>query len=183
MIPTPEKCIELLEKLGVRRDTTVYKHSMKVRDVGMLLAGKLLSAGESVDLRLVEACTLLHDIRKYDEIRELRNGNLNYFHNIEGALTCEREGFPELKTIIENHRFYNPALFAYPIEGKILCYADMRVKMDEIVSLVERYDDILHRYPDLKDDFLSDQNRVIALEKELFAKLDIKPEDIGRLLS
>lgn len=182
MIPTPEKCIELLERYGVTSDTMVYKHSMKVRDVSMLLANKLFSAGESIDLKLMEASALLHDIRKYDEIREKEQGNLNYKHNIEGALTVEREGFPELRPIIENHLFYNPIIWSYSIEGKVLCYSDRRIKMNIIVSLAERYSDLIGRYPHFKEELLADQDRADALEKELFSKLDIKPEELEKLV-
>ena len=55
IIPSPERCIELLKKNGC--SDKVVRHCKAVRDVAVKIAKKA-----HADVELVEAAALLHDI-------------------------------------------------------------------------------------------------------------------------
>ncbi len=181
MIPTLEECIKLLEKYGTRQDSGVFKHSKKVTDIAVFLAKKKIEAGETIDLKLIQAGAMLHDIRKYDEIEARKNGNNAFFHHYEGAVTVEQEGYPELKGIVINHFWLCIPMAC--IEDKIVSYADKRVNGDTIVLLKERYADLMQRYPHLKNELETDLQKGLVVETELFAKLSITPDELGKLVA
>ena len=88
-IPTPERCIELLQENGCSDE--VIKHCMAVRDVAVRIAKK---AG--ADLKLVEAGALLHDIG--------RSKTHGITHAVEGVRIARRIGLPlNILYIIERH--------------------------------------------------------------------------------
>ena len=67
-------------------------------------------------------------------------------------------------------------------EEKILNYADKRVAHDKIVSLEQRRQDALKRYQKHKYIKVDKRHKeLLELEKEIFDKIDIKPEDIQKL--
>ena len=88
-IPTPERCIELLQENGCSDE--VIKHCMAVRDVAVRIAKKA-----NADLKLVEAGALLHDIG--------RSKTHGITHAIEGVRIARRIGLPlSILYIIERH--------------------------------------------------------------------------------
>jgi uncharacterized protein (TIGR00295 family) len=88
-IPTPERCIELLQENGCSDE--VIKHCMAVRDVAVRIAKKA-----DADLKLVEAGALLHDIG--------RSKTRGITHAVEGVRIARRIGLPlNILYIIERH--------------------------------------------------------------------------------
>jgi uncharacterized protein (TIGR00295 family) len=88
-IPTPERCIELLQENGCSDE--VIKHCMAVRDVAVRIAKKA-----DADLKLVEAGALLHDIG--------RSKTHGILHVVEGVRIARRVGLPlSILYIIERH--------------------------------------------------------------------------------
>lgn len=88
-IPTPERCIELLQENGCSDE--VIKHCMAVRDVAVRIAKKA-----DADLKLVEAGALLHDIG--------RSKTHGILHAVEGVRIARRVGLPlSILYIIERH--------------------------------------------------------------------------------
>ncbi len=88
-IPTPERCIELLQENGCSDE--VIKHCMAVRDVAVRIAKKA-----DADLKLVEAGALLHDIG--------RSKTHGITHAVEGVRIARRIGLPlNILYIIERH--------------------------------------------------------------------------------
>lgn len=67
MIPTREECFELIRRY--RMLPHIVQHSKLVAKVALLIARKLNSHGQNLDLALVEAGALLHDITKTMSIR------------------------------------------------------------------------------------------------------------------
>ena len=108
-----------------------------VREVAVATAAALNLKGECLDLNLVEAGALLHDICKYDSI--LAGGD----HARMGAeLLCAR-GYPEVASIIGQHvRLESFAITA----ALVVNYADKRVMHDKVVSLDVRFNDLMQRY-------------------------------------
>ena len=62
IIPSAGQCIEIMRRHNMRKN--IVRHSIRVRDVAVFIATKLLDAGHVLDLNLVEAAALLHDITK-----------------------------------------------------------------------------------------------------------------------
>ena len=88
-IPTPERCIELLQENDCSDE--VIKHCMAVRDVAVRIAKKA-----DANLKLVEAGALLHDIG--------RSKTHGILHAVEGVRIARRIGLPlSILYIIERH--------------------------------------------------------------------------------
>jgi len=88
-IPTPERCIELLQENGCSDE--VIKHCMAVRNVAVRIAKKA-----DADLKLVEAGALLHDIG--------RSKTHGITHAVEGVRIARKIGLPlSILYIIERH--------------------------------------------------------------------------------
>ena len=88
-IPTPERCIELLQENGCSSE--VIKHCKAVRDVAVRIAKKA-----DADIKLVEAGALLHDIG--------RSKTHGILHAVEGVKIARRIGVPlSIVYIIERH--------------------------------------------------------------------------------
>jgi len=62
LIPTREQCFELIRRYQMLPH--IVQHSELVTEVALLIARKLNSCGQQLDLALVEAGALLHDITK-----------------------------------------------------------------------------------------------------------------------
>jgi len=88
-IPTPERCIELLQECGCSEE--VIEHSRAVRDIAVKIAQKT-----GADLKLVEAGALLHDIG--------RSKTHGIMHGVEGVKIGKKIGLPiSIILIIERH--------------------------------------------------------------------------------
>jgi len=122
-MPSPDECINLLEKAGCSKE--VIKHCKAVRDVAVKLAIKA-----NADVKLVEVGALLHDIG--------RSKTHGIRHAIEGVKIAKKLGLPEnILNIIERHigaglssneakKLGLPLKDYIPItlEEKIVCHAD-----------------------------------------------------------
>ena len=87
-IPTTEECIRLLDEFEVPEN--IRQHCFAVNKVSMILAKELSKAGEDINIDLVNAASLLHDI---DKIKTLKNNNKH------GELSCEwlsKKGYNEV---------------------------------------------------------------------------------------
>jgi uncharacterized protein (TIGR00295 family) len=88
-IPTPEKCIKLLEENGCSKE--IIRHCKTVRDIAVKIAKKT-----DADVELVEAGALLHDIG--------RSKIHGIFHAIEGVKIAKKLGLSDkIVKIIERH--------------------------------------------------------------------------------
>ncbi|TLN25307.1 HD domain-containing protein [bacterium] len=174
MIPDRGKCLSLMAEETMPRH--IMAHSEKVAKVALVIGSALREAGKEVDLALLEAGALLHDIKKIDSI----NGGPN--HAVAGARYAEEKGMGELAPLIERHVNLGLWNSDEPVnEAEIINYADKRVRHDEIVSLDERFLDLMERYG------MSEESRAriaalhrdaILMEKKIFGGLAIGPESI-----
>jgi len=110
---------------------------MVVRKVAVVIAGALRMQGHDVDIRLVDRAAILHDICKIDSIR--KGGD----HALMGERLLIECGYPVVADVIGQHvRLKSLQLN----EAMIVNYADKRVKHDKVVSLSERFVDLMNRY-------------------------------------
>ncbi|MBF0549228.1 MAG: HDIG domain-containing protein [Deltaproteobacteria bacterium] len=174
MIPDYQTCIQTMQATGMWPN--IFRHSLQVAKVAGFLAEELTKAGVSLDLKLVEAGALLHDLAKTQTIG---NGG---DHAALGAALVTKLGFDELAQIVLRHVWLNRVSQAAVIdEAFVINYSDKRIKHDQVVSLSRRFEDLTIRYgqtPERKEMmhrlFLETQE----LEKLIFSFLPFGPDQV-----
>lgn len=171
-VPTREECFELLREYNVPEN--VVRHTLLVDKVAIFLAQKLKDSGLNIDVDLVDRAALLHDLDKMQTLDKDTHGLLT-----ENILT--KKGYPKLGRVIKHHRFkyiYNTDL---SWEEKILNYADKRVNNDKLVAIDERFAYFRKRYNIGESDRDKEAERLFReLEKQIFSRIGLKPEDLGK---
>lgn len=182
MIPTREKCLELI--CQHRMLPHIVRHSKLVTEVALLIGRKLNSCGQHLDLSLVEAGALLHDIMKTMSIQTKED------HAQTGGELLNSLGYPAVASIVRQHirvdkRSFEPD--GVVSEEELVNYADKRVKHEELVDIEERFQDIQERYankfPGLQESLEEVRLETQLLEQKIFSNLDISPKDLGALLA
>ncbi|HBE95020.1 MAG TPA: phosphohydrolase [Desulfovibrio sp.] len=139
-VPGEAACLELWERYEMLPN--IREHSLLVARVATFLAERGRDKGFAVDPALVRASALLHDLAKTYTIRF--GGN----HSQLGASwVMEHTGNPRIAQGVMHHVFW-------PFEAEIerdfapLCvlYGDKRVAHDRLVSMEDRFQDLLARY-------------------------------------
>ena len=133
-LPTPAEC----EAILATRPTSeaLHRHGRAVTAVARTIAGKLAARGLNIDLNLVLAASLLHDIAKGQDK-----------HAEVGAALVEGLGYPAVADVIRQH-------MAMSFDGStaneaaIVFLADKLVSRDRTVSLAERYRPSFERFSD-----------------------------------
>jgi putative nucleotidyltransferase with HDIG domain len=157
--------------------SNIRAHSFRVRDVALLLGRHLLAAGVSLDLPLLEAGALLHDLAK---TASLDNGGE---HARLGAQWLTDLGYPAVAGIVREHVWLSrhPAE-PWPLrEVEIVNYADKRVLHDLVVSLPQRFADLRTRYgrtPEIVARITTNEQRSLVLEQKIFSLISLNPDDI-----
>ena len=138
-LPSREQAIELLRKNNC--PPKVINHCEEVAKLALEIASKLEKKGIKVDLKLVEAGALLHDIG--------RSKSHAVDHGVVGAKIAELEGLPEeVVRVIKRHvgggitaqeaeRFGWPKGVYEPVtlEEKIVSYADKLIDKSKRVPI------------------------------------------------
>ena len=205
-LPTIEEVEQLWDEYHV--PPNVREHMKSVAKVAVFLAKKLKEKGIHVDVGLAERSALLHDLMRSANFDNLdmqkgapmedvefwnqmkhKYGNI---HHGESAADILAEKYPEVADVIKGHITENikDGLPGAGWELKILVYADARVMHDKIVSMKERDKDADKRhgkfYEELKKSTGIDYKKkaretIHNVEKEIFEKLDITPEDVNNI--
>jgi putative nucleotidyltransferase with HDIG domain len=179
LIPTRSECLTALRANSV--PDNIIGHSVVVERVALVLAQRLIEAGNAMDTALVSAGALLHDIEKMRGIHEGRP------HGDLGAERTDRLGFPEVSPIVGQHvRLADYGGNGDIGEAKLVNYADKRVNHEEIVTLEERFAYLFERYGAVSPEALermTEMKRLTAtVEGQIFARLAIVPADVKRLV-
>lgn len=174
----------------------VRRHCVAVAEFALQLGNELAKAGIKIDLKLLGNASLLHDIARIVDFRELhpekfpdpvtaedikcwqelRTKYLGMHHADAAALILEERGFTDIAAVIKAHKYMQITKGFKSWEEKLLYYADKRVKHDKTVPLMERlYDGRMRNAPDKIGDKTSDEidKKVLALEQEIFEKTGI----------
>lgn len=167
----------------------IRRHMQQVTRVALKIARAKKQNGTKLNLKLIRSAGLLHDLFRVIDFREptaltlkLRKLFPDTKHESACAEYLKKLNYPEIAQIILEHKFetiIDPTSLPFTTEGKILYYADKRVKHDEIVSLKERLTDGRirnHHLLDPNTDLI--EHECFRLEKEIFAHLSLRPEDI-----
>ncbi|MBW1670055.1 MAG: HDIG domain-containing protein [Deltaproteobacteria bacterium] len=173
-----ERCLALLQEYRVPEH--IVSHSLRVAQVGVFISSHLKIVGEDLDVGLVEAGSLLHDITKMDSVHTGQNHALSAFRLFEAL------GYHEVADIARQHvRLDHDIRHDLKItEALIVNYADKRVKHSSIVTLSERFEDLLIRYgttPERRKMIRKLHDEIAEIEFFIFAKLDIGFSSLNNL--
>lgn len=166
-IPSESECFSLIRKHEMLPN--IIEHSMQVKKVSVLIYENL-EDNDSLNLELIVASALLHDIAKTSSIknRELR-------HDLKGGEILRKLGYDEIAEIVENHVIFTGFDPDGPVnEKEIIYYADKRVMHDRIVSIDSRIEDLVERYgktEQIKEMIISNRKFVKSLESKILSHM------------
>jgi len=126
-VPSIDECETLLtKKFALERP--LLDHCRRVADLAVFLAKKLNEAGCRLDLGLVAAAALLHDLAK---------GRSN--HAAEGARVLEETGYPDVAKVIAVHMDICVNVREPISAGEVLYLADKMVSRNRCVPVEKRF--------------------------------------------
>ena len=160
-IPNAEEARRILA--ARRLPDGIVLHSQGVARVAKAAARRLEAAGIPIDVGLVEAAALLHDIDKL----ETRGGR--GVHGLTGATTLEGMGFRELGPPVASHpisALLDDRRFPRGWPSVAVNVADKHVAQ-EFLSIDERLNDMVRRYPQFRAEIQAARRPAHALEEEL----------------
>lgn len=182
-LPSREECIKLLNKYEIFPN--VMKHSLTVNKVSVFLAKKLKEKQIDVDIDLVDRSSLLHDVAKSDEIR-MENKGTGLLHAEIGYNILMEEGYSDIAKIIKVHVLTSlfDSFNDWTWEQKIVQYADDRVMHDKIVTIDQRFNDLVQRYGKKKgtlNQITETRKYIKELEKQIYDIIGGSPDDLMEL--
>ncbi len=151
-----------------------------VWEVGKVVAEGLSRNKHPLDINLVRASCLLHDIGKYLCILEGRG-----YHDIRGQEILDSEGLTDIGRIVVQHVVLRGEKDRPLAEEHVLFYADKRVVHDEIVTLDDRFVYLEKTYgktPEAIKRLNMMKEETLFLERRIFAVLDFMPMDVADLV-
>lgn len=170
-VPSRFECFALMDE--TKMPCHIRIHSAMVAEIALFLGRHLNGSAGSLDLRLLEAGALLHDIGKP---RGLATGER---HHDLGADMVEAWGYRRVSPIVRDHVAMDVDRATGPLtESLLVNYADKRVMHDAIVTLEERFEDLIARYATTREQaiFLRDRlNLYQRLEGRIFGRLSMGP--------
>lgn len=176
-IPTREECLELMNQYGMLENIII--HSIEVAKVALFLSHELNKKGQRIDLLLVEAASLLHDLTKTECLKTKED------HAWTGFQLLKEMGYERVGEVVAQHIWLSHDVDpSYVSEEEVVNYADKRVMHDRIVSLEERFDDLKDRYGrhDEAIEYLGRLEKgIYEIENKIFSILDINPDDLHYL--
>jgi putative nucleotidyltransferase with HDIG domain len=151
----------------------IVEHSYRVCQLASFLAVELNRKGGNLAPELVVAGSLLHDITKTRSLVTRER------HAESGKELLQGLGYPEVAEIVGAHVSFEPGDASRPISSKdVVNYADKRVMHVKVVSLENRFVDLVARYgktPEAKQRLERMKQGVFQLEERIFAGLDFPP--------
>jgi putative nucleotidyltransferase with HDIG domain len=174
-IPSQEQIEELWKKCRLAEN--IKDHCRVVAKIAVFVAEKLKEKGASVNVDIVRAGALLHDLDKMLTLDKRKE------HGHTSKRILEEAGFPEIANIAVFHCSHDFARQDSTQEERIVNYADKRVLHDKVVTLKERFDDAKERYPaEMAEHGSEYEELLVGFEKEIFKTIGIKPEELSRHL-
>lgn len=171
-VPNAEEARRILA--ARRLPPGVVTHSEGVARVAAEAARLLAASGIPLDVGLVEAAALLHDIDKL----ETRCGR--GVHGLAGAAMLEAMGFAELAPPVASHpvsALLDDARFPRGWASVAVSVADKHVAQ-EFLTVDERLDDMARRYPAYRAEINAARRPAHALESELADAVGLPVADL-----
>lgn len=152
--PSPQEALALLELHGIGERGLA--HGRGVAEAALAMARGLNARGAGLDLELVEAAALLHDIAKGQP-----------HHEEAGAQLLRDLGYAQTADIVAVHRDIDPAGVERPTERELVYLADKLVRGPQRVSIMRRFQEKLER-------FATDEAACAAIRRRLTHALDMQ---------
>lgn len=164
LLPSHDQVLQW--RAEVRLPKHIVRHCDAVADFSGKLADELLARGILLRPLALQRAAELHDLLRFIDFRpggspkdsepdseedlrmfEAWKERFAGLHHEEACAAFLREqGYSALADIIAVHGLHLPSPDRSTIEQKILFYADKRVRIDEVVTLDERFADFEKRY-------------------------------------
>ena len=175
IIPSRQTCLSLMEQYGMLPN--IKDHSLQVARIAVCLGKNLMAQFPELNLDLVEAGALLHDIAKTETIKNRGN------HAQIGEEMVKAMGFDPLARIVAQHVRLEEAYFlnGWIDEVVLVHYADKRVRHDEVVDLKDRFDylvEIYGRSPEAVERIGALYQDTLKLENLIFLHLSFPPHKL-----
>jgi len=174
-IPTRHDCYHIMYEMKMMDHIVV--HSLQVCRVALFLAHSLEGY---LDLHLVQAGALLHDITKTRSIKT----HENHAQTARELLTSLN--YPEVGDIVGQHVLLDQYFSSdSPTEADVVNYSDKRVIHDKVGSLEERMKYIMERYgtePTRRKYIQELWEKTERLENHLFRFCPFSPENLKQRL-
>ncbi|MCF8068486.1 MAG: NTP transferase domain-containing protein [Desulfobacterales bacterium] len=135
-IPTPEECRIILTDI-FHVSGAIQRHAMVVAQVAKTIANKIIETGGSLNIRLIEASALLHDMAKGQKD-----------HAQTGGKVLSDMGYEQVAEIVAAHTDGKPFQKTGVSETDIVFLADKWVKNDRIINMEKRFQFSLDQYGD-----------------------------------
>ena len=178
-IPDHKTCLELMERYQML--SNIREHCILVSRVALALAAELNKNGEALNLLEIEAAALLHDITKTKSIHSREN------HAETGAHLLSSLGYERIAQIVNAHISITDMDAGGRItEEEIVNYADKRVLHSTVVSLDQRFEDLMQRYGRNQESqhyIMLQKTRTRALEDKIFSRIHRPPADLPALIA
>lgn len=167
-IPSERECRAMWARYGVSED--VKAHSLFVAELARLMAVHLNRRGFDLDLDLVVAGGLLHDLARNEP-----------GHAAAGARIMEELGYGRTARVVASHMDITPA--PRPREADLVYLADKLVRGDRPVSLNERFAGQLTRFagePEILRAVTTRMHNAQTIRDRIQAAIGFPPEDLIR---
>lgn len=177
-VPDAAACHALWDRYAM--PDHIRAHSSMVAEMAMALARAAMATRTGADLHLpsVLASALLHDIAKAYTIRH--GGN---HAQLGGAWTLHETGNPHIAQGVMHHVHWPWRVDVTVTEWflpLIIIYADKRVKHDRLVTLEERFDDLVERYgrtERIRERIRESHEQAVDIERALSERLGVALHD------
>lgn len=133
MIPTRKQCLALFDRYGLPSQKRI--HVEAVARLALFLAKKLQDKGLNIDLSLVEAAALLHDV---DKNAPKRAGER---HPDTAVRLLNELGLTEVAAVVRKHSLHailDPELMPQTWEEKLVYLSDKMTKY-EVIGVDHRF--------------------------------------------
>jgi putative nucleotidyltransferase with HDIG domain len=178
-IPDRTTCFQLMESYQMLPH--IREHCAVVCTVALALANELNKNGEQLNLHEIEAAALLHDITKTNSIRSREN------HADTGAHLLRSLGYERIAQIVNAHISVSVMdANGRVTEEEVVNYADKRVQHSTVVSLDQRFEDLMQRYGRRRESqhyILLQKIKTRTLEDKIFSRIPGSPAHLPELIA
>ena len=137
-IPTPAECEAVHQAFTTSED--IRRHCRKVAEAAECLGRALNEAGRTLDIKLIMAGALLHDLAKSEKN-----------HAAVGAKWLEDMGLHHIAAIVAQHSDMDVPENAPVSEAEVVYLADKLVRGGSMSTLDRRYQASMEKYGDRED--------------------------------
>jgi uncharacterized protein len=171
-IPSRQVCLALMEQHGMLLH--IKAHSLQVAQIALCLGKNLAHQFPNLDMTLVEAGALLHDIAKTECLKTKGN------HAALGEAMVKDMGYDSVARVVAQHVLLEKEYFINDSLDEVVLvhYADKRVVHEEVVDLEERFKYLIETYGRSKEAMERLETLyqdTLTLEKRIFRLLPFPP--------